>query len=84
MPNNNGKARLGVIASKRCMSKAVTRNKCKRMVREIFRLHPLKDTSVDVVVQVRNFSTLSAVAQRIELIRLFSQLEVLCKRSLLS
>ncbi len=75
---------MGVIASKRCMSKAVVRNKCKRMVREIFRLHPLKNTKVDVVVQIRNFSTLSAVAQRIELIRLFSQLEVLCERSLLS
>ena len=75
---------MGVIASKRCMSKAVVRNKCKRMVREIFRLHPLKNTKVDVVVQIRNFSTLLAVAQRIELIRLFSQLEVLCERSLLS
>ncbi|NNM69922.1 MAG: ribonuclease P protein component [Gallionella sp.] len=76
--NNEKVARLGIIASKRCMHKAVERNKNKRTVREVFRSHPVKDNKLDLVVQIRRASALTLAIQRVELASLFSQLEVRC------
>ena len=84
VPNNEKSARLGIIASKRCMNKAVERNRNKRAVREIFRSHPVKDNKLDLVVQIRHTSALTLTIQRVELASLFSQLEVRCAQSLLS
>uniref|UniRef100_E6QPN7 RNase P, protein C5 component, processes tRNA,4.5S RNA n=1 Tax=mine drainage metagenome TaxID=410659 RepID=E6QPN7_9ZZZZ len=84
VPNNEKNARLGIIASKRCMNKAVERNRNKRAVREIFRSHPVKESKLDLVVQIRRTSALTLAIQRVELASLFSQLEARCAQSLLS
>ena len=51
--NECGFSRLGIIASKRIMPKAVARNLAKRLIRESFRLHFSRARSVDVLVRVR-------------------------------
>jgi len=66
------------------MNKAVERNRNKRAVREIFRSHPVKESKLDLVVQIRRTSALTLAIQRVELASLFSQLEARCAQSLLS
>ena len=39
MRNETSGARLGVVVPKRLLSRAVDRNRCKRLIREWFRLH---------------------------------------------
>ena len=51
--NECGFARLGIIASKRVMPKAVSRNFVKRTVREVFRCKFLSTASLDVLVKAR-------------------------------
>jgi ribonuclease P protein component len=46
-------ARLGIVASKRVMSRAVTRNYCKRLAREVFRAERAALTDIDIVVRAR-------------------------------
>jgi len=48
--NNLNRARLGLAISKKNVSKAVSRNKIKRAIRESFRHHKNILKSVDVVV----------------------------------
>ena len=43
-------SRLGVIVAKKIVSKAVWRNKIKRMIREYFRMHLLEGLDVVIVV----------------------------------
>ena len=52
-PNGIGRARLGVVVSKRVMPHAVARNYCKRMAREVFRAERNALAGVDVVVRPR-------------------------------
>ncbi len=54
MPNHSKKARLGIVVAKRNIPKAVDRNKTKREIRELFRIHQLKDYGLDLVVMTRN------------------------------
>ena len=51
--NEGGVARLGVIASKRIMPKAVSRNFAKRLIREVFRCSFSTNSALDVVVRAR-------------------------------
>lgn len=50
----NGKSRLGVTATRK-VGGAVVRARCKRRLREVFRLHPeeLSGLTVDLVVNAR-------------------------------
>lgn len=48
-----GVSRLGVVASKRIMPKAVSRNFTKRLIKEVFRCSLLADSTLDVVVRAR-------------------------------
>lgn len=52
-PNGLPLARLGIIASKRVASKAVDRNRAKRLVREVFRKLRHRLRGVDLVVELR-------------------------------
>ena len=51
--NEVGISRLGVVASKRVMPTAVSRNFAKRLVREAFRRSFLVNRALDVVVRAR-------------------------------
>lgn len=51
--NDCGFARLGIIASKRVMPKAVSRNLAKRMIREGFRHNFACGESLDVLVRAK-------------------------------
>ena len=70
--NESGYSRLGVIASKRNMPKAVSRNFAKPMIRNIFRLNFSVAYSVDVVVRAkRQFNSETAAEGREALLQLF-------------
>lgn len=60
--NQSGTARLGIIASKRSIPKAVARNFAKRMIREGFRQCFWAGAPLDVVIRVKRklYSTTSA------------------------
>ena len=51
--NEGGIARLGVIASKKIMPKAVSRNFAKRLIREVFRCSFSANNTLDVVVRAK-------------------------------
>ncbi|MCX7193821.1 MAG: ribonuclease P protein component [Proteobacteria bacterium] len=54
MPNHTKKARLGIVVAKRYIPKSVDRNKAKRAIRELFRVHQIKGCGIDLVVMARN------------------------------
>lgn len=72
--NNLGYARLGTVASKRSIRRAVVRNRVKRLAREAFREHQHELTG-DIVINAR-FLAASASKRELHqcLERLFSQL----------
>ena len=51
--NESGFARLGLVVSKRIMSKAVSRNFAKRLIRDVFRKNFPSELALDVVVRTR-------------------------------
>ena len=51
--NNLFHARLGLIASRKALPRAVDRNRGKRLVREVFRQAQQDLAAIDVVVQLR-------------------------------
>lgn len=52
--NEVGLERLGIIVSKRVVAKAVTRNRIKRIIREVFRQSASVDSiALDIVVRIR-------------------------------
>lgn len=53
MPNEEGVARLGIVAGRKDISRAVDRNRSKRLVREVFRASADALGAVDVVVLCR-------------------------------
>lgn len=77
-PNREGYARLGIIASKKLMHKAVERNQNKRCIREIFRSHAIKLQHLDLVVMVRRTEVKITENQRQNLAELFNRLELKC------
>ena len=63
--------RLGMVVSKRTMSKSVSRNYAKRLIREIFRLNSSCLPALDFVVRIRrNLTKESALEARESLIKL--------------
>lgn len=56
-PNTLGVARLGIAVSKRNAKRAVDRNRLKRVVRESFRLSPVRKQSVDLVILAKVAAT---------------------------
>ena len=63
--NTLGYARLGVVVAKRNVRRANARNLIKRVVRESFRMHPVKLKNFDMVVVIYpNYGTLSRQEMR--------------------
>lgn len=48
-----GASRLGIALTRRLLPRAVDRNRVKRIVREAFRRHPIKEAGLDVVVALK-------------------------------
>jgi ribonuclease P protein component len=70
-----GASRLGVALTRRLVPSAVDRNLAKRVLREIFRRHPLKHAGLDCVITLRQpFRADSAAAIRAEATRFFDLL----------
>ena len=75
--NESGYSRLGVIAGKRSMPKAVARNFAKRMIRNVFRLNFAVGCSVDVVVRAKRQLDLESSAEgRQALLQLLQSVQV--------
>ena len=53
-PNEMGHARLGIIAGRKAASRAVDRNRGKRLIRAAFRAGATELGAYDVTVQLRN------------------------------
>lgn len=67
-PGGGGRARLGVVVSKRIMKKAVARNTYKRLARDVFRHACAAVSGVDFVVRPRAlFKATETGAARAEL-----------------
>ena len=70
-----GPARLGIIASKKALAKAVDRNRAKRLIREAFRASHRGLATTDVVVQVRAaLARTTAAAARVDLTVIFGRI----------
>jgi ribonuclease P protein component len=76
--NGNGNARLGIVASKKILPRAVDRNRFKRVIREAFRQHNIKSKNLDMVVMVRHACTQETGVQTNNLETLFSRVEYRC------
>jgi len=77
MLNHKKKARLGIVVAKRNIPKSVDRNKTKREIRELFRIHQIKGCGVDLVVMTRNGEQLDMDG----LNKLFSRVAIRCAES---
>jgi ribonuclease P protein component len=53
LPSECGGARLGIIAARKALRRAVDRNSCKRLVRETFRRYESELAGLDIVVVCR-------------------------------
>jgi ribonuclease P protein component len=71
-------SRLGIIASKKNFSRAVDRNKIKRVIREAFRHHTIKTSGLDLVVLVKKAYSEENKVNNCNLAILFSQIENKC------
>lgn len=70
-----GPARLGIVAGRKALARAVDRNRAKRLVREAFRSTRGELPAADVVVQVRGAMASAPRAQaRGELAAIFGQI----------
>lgn len=75
--NEMGYSRLGIIASKRCMPRAVSRNFAKRLIRNVFRINFSVENSVDLVVRAkRQFNSENSAEGRIALLQLFQSVRM--------
>jgi len=78
LPNQEHYSRLGIIAGKRLMRRAVDRNSNKRVIRELFRKHNIKSKGLDLVVMIRRTEKPILTQQILELTYLFDRLEARC------
>ena len=76
--NDERNARLGIIVAKKTLSGAADRNRVKRIIREAFRQHNIKQCKLDVVVMARHAYPLESGAQAGNLKMLFSRVENRC------
>lgn len=76
--NKMDNARLGVVASKKILPRAVDRNHAKRVIREAFRQHQIKSRNLDMVVMVRHACSQAIVVKTNNLETLFSRVENRC------
>ena len=82
-------ARLGIVVAKKMLKKAVDRNRCKRILRDIFRRHRFDLTNfaqVDIILRL-NYKNINQLANYTELLRqdflyLFNRLKNLKKSKL--
>lgn len=79
----NGKknARLGMIVGKKTLPGAADRNRVKRIIREAFRQHGIKQCKLDLVVMVRRADPQECDTQTGNLKMLFSRVENKCAES---
>ncbi|MGA9665537.1 MAG: ribonuclease P protein component [Gallionella sp.] len=73
-------ARLGIIASKKLLPKATDRNRVKRIIRETFRHHNIRDRSLDLVVMARFVHFPKKVELGCSLENLLSRIERRCAK----
>jgi ribonuclease P protein component len=78
MPNHKKKARLGIVVAKRYVPKSVDRNKAKREIRELFRLHQIKNCGIDLVVMARKAEREDRNICKDGLNKLFSRVAMRC------
>lgn len=76
--NNQKNARLGIVARKKILSGAVHRNRVKRIIREAFRRHNVKDCKLDIVVMVRPAYAQKCATRSDGLDMLFGRIENRC------
>ena len=81
VPNKLKLARLGIVAAKRLMPRAVDRNLTKRQIRQLFRVHKIKFSGVDLVVMVRKAEQLDPREKLDGLSKLFSRVLTRCAES---
>jgi ribonuclease P protein component len=81
MPNQLKQARLGIVVAKRYIPKSSDRNKSKRLIRELFRIHQIKGFGIDLVVMARNTEQSDKNACRDGLSKLFSRVAIRCAES---
>ncbi len=75
--NESGFARLGIVASKKTMPKAVSRNFAKRLIRETFRCGFPVGSGLDVVVRAkRRISSENLAEGRLALMQLLLTIRV--------
>jgi ribonuclease P protein component len=68
-------SRLGIALTRRLVPLATQRNRFRRLVRDVFRRHEVKDRGLDCVVALRRpFAGLETASLRAELRELFDQL----------
>lgn len=74
-------ARFGIVVSKRAVGKAVERNFCKRLAREIFRAQRAELTGVDLVARARKgVGRACAATARVEFRELLSRAARRCRQ----
>ena len=76
--NGEKNARLGIIASKKILPGAVDRNRVKRVIREAFRHHNIKERKPNMVVMVRRAYSQEFGVRSGNLEILFSRVENRC------
>jgi ribonuclease P protein component len=80
---HNGKenARLGMIVGKKTLARATDRNRMKRVIREAFRQHSVKQYGLDLVVMLRRNDPQEEGVQVGNLKMLFNRVESRCAES---
>jgi ribonuclease P protein component len=78
--NSLESARLGIVASKKIIPRSTDRNRIKRIIRDAFRRHNIKQYNFDLVVMVKRDYVQQLDKLNENLQKLFSQLENKCAK----
>lgn len=75
-PAPGGISRLGIALTRRTLPQATDRNRVRRLVREVYRRHVVKQSGLDCVVTLRDaFRPADLAALKDEVTALFEQLQ---------